>query len=139
VRNRAGNFSVGRLMEFLTALGQDVKSTGRSGRQWGRRGGGDGVRFVARMDRSESTRHAQLFRLREDYAYKYSIAASVDSFMKQAKEYADDIAAACYYELTYNPAEHMDSKNEDARMINPIFEKMLWRLEAPISLKFIKH
>ena len=50
--------------------------------------------------------------------------------MKQAKEYADDIAAACYYELTYNPAEHMDSKNEDARMINPIFEKMLWRPEA---------
>ena len=26
-RNRAGNFSVGRLMEFLTALGQDVKIT----------------------------------------------------------------------------------------------------------------
>ena len=27
VRNRAGNFSVGRLMEFLTALGQDVRIT----------------------------------------------------------------------------------------------------------------
>ena len=27
MRNRAGNFSVGRLMEFLTALGQDVKIT----------------------------------------------------------------------------------------------------------------
>src|SRR5208282_3478718 len=26
-RNRAGNFSVGRLMEFLTALGQDVRIT----------------------------------------------------------------------------------------------------------------
>jgi predicted XRE-type DNA-binding protein len=26
-RNRAGNFSVGRLIEFLTALGQDVKIT----------------------------------------------------------------------------------------------------------------
>ena len=25
MRNRAGNFSVGRLMEFLTALGQDVE------------------------------------------------------------------------------------------------------------------
>jgi len=25
MRNRAGNFSVGRLTEFLTALGQDVK------------------------------------------------------------------------------------------------------------------
>jgi predicted XRE-type DNA-binding protein len=27
MRNRAGNFSVGRLMEFLTALGQDVAIT----------------------------------------------------------------------------------------------------------------
>jgi hypothetical protein len=27
MRNRAGNFSVGRLMEFLTALGQDLKIT----------------------------------------------------------------------------------------------------------------
>ena len=29
MRNRAGNFSVGRLMEFLTALRQDVKTTVR--------------------------------------------------------------------------------------------------------------
>jgi predicted XRE-type DNA-binding protein len=27
IRNRAGNFSVGRLIEFLTALGQDVQIT----------------------------------------------------------------------------------------------------------------
>jgi predicted XRE-type DNA-binding protein len=27
MRNRAGNFSVGRLFEFLTALGQDVRIT----------------------------------------------------------------------------------------------------------------
>ena len=27
MRNRAGNFSIGRLMEFLTALGQDVRIT----------------------------------------------------------------------------------------------------------------
>jgi predicted XRE-type DNA-binding protein len=27
MRNRAGNFSIGRLMEFLTTLGQDVKIT----------------------------------------------------------------------------------------------------------------
>jgi predicted XRE-type DNA-binding protein len=29
-RNRAGNFSVGRLIDFLTALGQDVEITVRS-------------------------------------------------------------------------------------------------------------
>jgi hypothetical protein len=29
MRNCAGNFSVGRLMEFLTALGQDVEITAK--------------------------------------------------------------------------------------------------------------
>jgi predicted XRE-type DNA-binding protein len=32
-RNRAGTFSVGRLMEFLTALGQDVEITVRTTRK----------------------------------------------------------------------------------------------------------
>jgi hypothetical protein len=32
-RNRAGSFSVGRLMEFLTALGQDVEITVRPTRK----------------------------------------------------------------------------------------------------------
>lgn len=32
MRNRAGSFSVGRLMEFLTALGQDVQITVRPAR-----------------------------------------------------------------------------------------------------------
>jgi hypothetical protein len=88
-----------------------------------------GLMFV----RFASSRHERLFRLREDYSYKYSIASSVDGFMKQAKTYADDIAAACYYELTYNPADRMDSKAEDARMMNPLFEKMMARLEAKLT------
>ncbi len=33
MRNRAGNFSVGRLMEFLTALGHDVQITVRPARK----------------------------------------------------------------------------------------------------------
>jgi predicted XRE-type DNA-binding protein len=33
MRNRAGSFSVGRLMEFLTALGQDVEITIRPTRK----------------------------------------------------------------------------------------------------------
>jgi predicted XRE-type DNA-binding protein len=33
MRNRAGNFSVGRLMEFLTALRQDVEITVRPSRK----------------------------------------------------------------------------------------------------------
>ena len=39
VCNRAGNFSVGRLMEFLTALGQDVTDHGEADKE---RAGGDG-------------------------------------------------------------------------------------------------
>ena len=33
MRNRAGNFSIGRLIEFLTALGQDVQITIRPARK----------------------------------------------------------------------------------------------------------
>src|ERR1700704_4095576 len=33
IRNRAGNFSVGRLIEFLTALGQDVEITVKPARK----------------------------------------------------------------------------------------------------------
>jgi predicted XRE-type DNA-binding protein len=33
MRNRAGSFSVGRLMEFLTALGQDVEIAVRPSRK----------------------------------------------------------------------------------------------------------
>ena len=44
MRNRAGNFSVGRLMEFLTALGQDVRITVKADEEGeGRDGGGGGV------------------------------------------------------------------------------------------------
>ena len=42
LHNRAGNFSVGRLMEFLTALGQDVRIAVKptSKKQGGSSGGG---------------------------------------------------------------------------------------------------
>ena len=33
MRNRSGNFSMGRLIDFLTALGQDVQITGRTKRK----------------------------------------------------------------------------------------------------------
>ncbi len=42
LRNRAGNFSVGRLMEFLTALGQDVRVTVRADSEAGGGNGGGG-------------------------------------------------------------------------------------------------
>jgi hypothetical protein len=88
-----------------------------------------GLLFV----RFASSRHERLFRLREDYAYKYSIASSVDGFKKQAEQYADEIAASAYFALTYNPAERMDPKGEDAKMINPLLERVIAKLEGKLE------
>ena len=57
-------------------------------------------------------RHARLFRLREQYAHKFSIAASVDGFKKQAQGYEDAIAAETYMRLAeINPAERMEPRH----------------------------
>ena len=57
-------------------------------------------------------RHARLFRLREQYAHKFSIAASVDGFKKQAEGYEDAIAAETYIRLAaINPAERMEPRH----------------------------
>lgn len=82
-----------------------------------------------------SKRHGRLFRLREHYAYKRSIAASVDGFKKQAPNYADEIAAAAFLELTFNPAERMDKGGEEERVPNPIIQWILTRLEKSKTLK----
>lgn len=103
-----------------------------------------GVRLLARgiflipgllFVRFASSRHERLFRLREDYAYKYSIASSVDGFKKQAEQYADEIAASAYFALTYNPAEKMDPKGEDAKMVNPLLERVIAKLEGRLEKK----
>ncbi len=90
-----------------------------------------GLLFV----RFASVRHAQLFRLREDYTYKYSIAASVEGFMKQAKNYADDIAFSSYLQLAYNPTDKMDHKSDDSKMPNPLWEKFISRIEGMPIIK----
>jgi hypothetical protein len=82
-----------------------------------------------------SKRHGRLFRLREHYAYKRSIAASVEGFKKQAPNYADEIAAAAFLELTFNPAERMDKGGEEERIPNPIIQWILTRLEKSKVLK----
>lgn len=81
------------------------------------------VRFTA-------SRHAKLFRLREDYAYKYSIASSVEGFKKQAGKYSGEIAAASFFELIFNPACSMEQGGEVEKHPNPIFEKVMEKLEG---------
>ncbi len=57
--------------------------------------------------RFTSIRHGSLFKLREDYAYKYSMAVSVEGFKKQAPDYENEIAAVVFEQLSFNPAEKM--------------------------------
>ncbi|MEG9862323.1 MAG: hypothetical protein V6Z81_07465 [Parvularculales bacterium] len=55
-------------------------------------------------------KHANLFKLKEHYAYKYSIATSVDGFKRQAPGYEDVIAFFAFRELSFNPADKIDGK-----------------------------
>jgi hypothetical protein len=79
------------------------------------------VRFAA-------VRHAALFKLREHYVYKYSVASSVEGFKKQAEPYKDEIAAATFFELTFNPATRMDDKVQEARHPNPAMEWVMQKI-----------
>ncbi|MCK1600820.1 hypothetical protein IVB02_05140 [Bradyrhizobium sp. 166] len=80
------------------------------------------VRFTA-------ARHERLFRLREHYAFKYSVASSVEGFKQQAPEMKDAIAAAAFFELTFNPATRMDAGSIEARYPNPIMEWVMQKLQ----------
>ena len=75
-----------------------------------------------------AARHAALFRLKENYAYKYSGASSVDGFKKQAEPFKDAIAAATFFELTFNPADRMEGKGHEERHPNPVMEWLMKKL-----------
>lgn len=80
--------------------------------------------------RFSSARHERLFRLREHYSYKYSIASSVEGFKRQAPELEQGIAAAAFYELTFNPATRMDANSEEARHPNFAIEWVMKKLSG---------
>ncbi len=81
------------------------------------------VRFAA-------VRHERLFKLLEHYHYKYSIAASVEGFKKQAPIYESEIAAATFFELTNNPANSLDARGPETRHPNRVMEWLLKKLEG---------
>lgn len=70
-----------------------------------------------------SRRHSALFRLREQYAYKYSIAASVEGFKNQAPTLKEEIAASVFHELLFNPADRMDRHQPVRR--NGVLERLI--------------
>ncbi|SFL59842.1 hypothetical protein SAMN03159423_2730 [Bradyrhizobium sp. NFR13] len=76
--------------------------------------------------RFSAARHERLFRLREHYAYKYSIASSVEGFKQQSPEqYRDYIALTAFNELTFNPATQMESKGSETKHPNPLIDAFL--------------
>lgn len=79
--------------------------------------------------RFTSKRHAMLFRLKEHYEYKYSLAASVNEFKKQAVEYEQQIAAATFEALTVNPADGMEAAQNSVRRQNRILDAVLKKID----------
>ena len=73
-------------------------------------------------------RHSQLFRLREHYAYKYSIAVSIEGFMKQSPKYAEDIAALAFEQIAFDPAESL-TKTKEPKKEGRIFSMFLKKIE----------
>ncbi|QJE74000.1 hypothetical protein HHL28_13655 [Aerophototrophica crusticola] len=53
--------------------------------------------------------YRQNFLLREQYAYKYTVAASIDGFRKQAPNHDQAMAAAAFEELLFNPITALKS------------------------------
>ena len=87
--------------------------------------------------RFAANRHAALFRLREEYAHRYSLASSVEGFKKQAEEFKDQIAAATYENISINPASAMDkTKNpSDGDPPNPIMRALVDAVEKTLGSK----
>lgn len=77
-----------------------------------------GAMFAAR-------RHASLFSLREHYAYKHSMAVSVEGFKKQAPEYSEAIAASVLEQLAFNPADKLGRVKKEMDIPAPVLKFVL--------------
>lgn len=89
-------------------------------------------------------RHSALFRLREEYSHKETMAVSVQGFKEQAPAFQEPIAAAVFQELLSNPAVSMEGKTPEEkpngfiqRLISPVVDnavkKMLELRDGAIS------
>lgn len=59
-----------------------------------------------------TARYNSLFKLKEHYSYKYSMAVAVEGFKKQAPEYEDMIAALVFEQLAFNPADKLGKQHD---------------------------
>lgn len=72
------------------------------------------------LTKFSAARHHQLFQLKEDYHYKYSLAMAVDGFKRQAPDYAEAIAAETFSRLLFNPADRLEGKGSSDGHPSPI-------------------
>lgn len=88
-------------------------------------------------------RHSSLFRLREHYAYKYSMAVAVEGFKQQAPLYDQEIAALVLEQLAFNPADKL-IPSKDIRegkvpgIAGYLLDKIRARVEASPSVSGAK-
>ncbi|RXZ66464.1 coiled-coil domain-containing protein [Pelagerythrobacter rhizovicinus] len=59
-----------------------------------------------------TARYNSLFKLKEHYSYKYSMAVAVDGFKKQAPDYQDMIAALVFEQLAFNPVDKLGKRHD---------------------------
>ena len=83
--------------------------------------------FVWRV-KFAASRHNQLFRLREHYMYKYSLAMSVEGFREQSTGYENEIAMATFESLRFNPADRMEGGKKSDESPNPIVDAVMEKL-----------
>lgn len=77
-----------------------------------------------------ANRHQALFRLKEHYAYKYSLAMSVEGFRKQAPAFEDEVAFNTFKELAFNPADKMEVPSDAADHPNPLVDLAVTTIEG---------
>ncbi len=75
-----------------------------------------------------SRRYDKLFRLKEHYAFKYSVATSVEGFKQQAPSFKDEIAAATFFELTFNPADRLDRGRAEPAKRSSVLKRVIEKL-----------
>lgn len=87
-------------------------------------------------------RYTELFRLKTQYTYKYTVASSLPGFKIEAPNYADAITASAFKELLFNPGENVgapeaksDTKDGNTflqRLIEPVVKKAMDKMgEVP--------
>ena len=67
---------------------------------------------AAWLVRFSAIRFASLFRLKEHYAFKYSMAVSIEGFKKEAPSHSAEITASVLELLSFNPADKLDASHQ---------------------------